>query len=40
MTRQHKQMLKDMDDQTLMSLAAHALERIASGPGRSRRMPI
>jgi hypothetical protein len=38
--RQIKQMLKEMDEQTLMSLTAHALKRIATGPGETRRLPI
>ena len=38
--RQFKQMIKEMDEQTLMSLTAHALHRITSGPDAGRQLPI
>jgi cell division FtsZ-interacting protein ZapD len=40
LNRQLKQLLAELDDQTLMSLTAHAVQRIASGPAQARRLPI
>lgn len=40
LNRQLKQLLAELDDQTLLSLTAHAVRRIVSGPGQARRFPI
>jgi hypothetical protein len=40
LNRQLKQLLAGMDEQTLMSLTAHAVQRIASGDQRARRLPV
>ncbi len=40
LNRQLKQLLTDMDEQTLMSLSAHALQRVTVGQRPVRRPPI
>lgn len=40
LNRQLKQLLAEMDEQTLMSLTAQALQQIASGPIPAKRLPI
>jgi len=40
LSRQLKQLVSELDEQTLMSLAAYAAERAQNGPKSSRRLPI
>ncbi len=40
LNRQLKQLLSGLDEQTLMSLTAHAVRRIESDPKRARHLPI
>ncbi len=40
LNRQLRQLLAEMDEQTLMSLTAHAVQRITSGGKRVRRLPV
>ena len=40
LNRQLKQLVAELDEQTLMSLTAHAVERMTTGPGRARQLPV
>ncbi len=40
LNRQLKQLIAELDEQTLLSLAAHAVKQISSGPQPVRRLPI
>jgi hypothetical protein len=40
LNRQLKQLIAELDEQTLMSLAAHAVTQITSGLKPARRLPI
>lgn len=40
LNRQLKQLVAEMDEQTLMSLTAHAVQRMTTGPKRARRLPL
>lgn len=40
LNRQLRQLVAELDEQTLMSLTAHAVQRISSGPTRARRLPV
>ncbi len=40
LNRQLKQLLTELDEQMLMSLAAHAVDRVTVGPQPTRRLPI
>jgi len=40
LNRQLKQLISELDDQTLMSLAAYAMDRVNNGPEPVRRLPI
>lgn len=40
LNRQLKQLLSELDDQMLMSLAVHALQRVHTGPEPVRHLPV
>jgi len=40
LNRQLKQLIAELDEQTLMSLTAHAVKQITSGPAPAKRLPI
>lgn len=40
LNRQLKQLIANLDEQTLLSLTAEAVERIHSGPTPARRLPV
>ncbi|GAB4110796.1 MAG: hypothetical protein Kow00105_19560 [Phycisphaeraceae bacterium] len=40
LNRQLRQLIDQMDDQTLVSLTAYAMERLEHGPRPTRRLPI
>ncbi len=40
LNRQLRRLIAELDEQTLMSLTAHAVKRMTAGPARARRLPI
>ena len=40
LNRQLRQLVAELDEQTLMSLTVHAVQRITTGPERVRRVPV
>jgi len=40
LNRQLKQLVAELDEQTLMSLTAHAVQRMTTGPSQARRLPV
>jgi len=40
LNRQLKQLVADLDEQTLMSLTAHAVQQMTTGPAPARRIPV
>lgn len=40
LNRQLKQLIAELDEQTLLSLTVHAVKQITSGPTSARRLPI
>lgn len=40
LNRQLKQLIAELDEQTLLSLTAHAVKQVASGPTSARHLPI
>jgi len=40
LNRQLRQLVAELDEQTLMSLTAHAVQRMTTGTERARRLPV